>query len=74
MSSISSPRRALKPPEAARYVGLSASLLRKMRARGPDDPGDRGPAYIRVAPTIVVYEIAELDRWLDAHRRAGEPT
>lgn len=34
--------------------------------RGPDDPLGLGPAFIRLSPALVVYEIQELDRWLDA--------
>lgn len=60
------PRRALRTTDAARYLGISASLLRKMRARGPADPLGRGPAYIRLSPSLIVYEISVLDAWLDA--------
>lgn len=59
-------RRALRTTEAARYLGVSASLLRKMRARGPADPLGLGPPYIRVSPSLIVYELAVLDAWLDA--------
>lgn len=61
-------RRALRTPDAARYLGISASWLRKKRLRGVDDPGDRGPEYIKVSATVVIYEVAALDAWLDAHR------
>ncbi len=61
------PRRALRTTDAARYLGVSASLLRKMRARGPADPLGAGPAYIRLSPSLIVYEIAALDAWLDSH-------
>ena len=63
-------RRALKTAPAASYCGVSASLLRKMRMRGSDDPLDGGPSYIRLSPTLIVYEIAELDKWLDSKRNA----
>ena len=33
---------------------------------GRDDPLGVGPAYIRLSPSLIVYEIAELDDWLDA--------
>lgn len=61
-----SPRRALRTTDAARYLGVSASLLRKMRARGPKDPLGPGPSYIRLSPSLIVYEIARLDAWLEA--------
>jgi predicted DNA-binding transcriptional regulator AlpA len=65
------PRRALRTTDAARYLGVSASLLRKMRARGPDDPRGAGPAYIRLSPSLIVYEIAALDSWLESHEPEG---
>jgi hypothetical protein len=35
--------------------------------RGPDDPSGAGPEFIRLSPQLVVYDIASLDGWLDAH-------
>jgi hypothetical protein len=63
---LNHPRRALRTTDAARYLGVSPSLLRKMRSRGPADPLGVGPAYIRLSPSLIVYEIAVLDAWLDA--------
>jgi hypothetical protein len=65
-----SPQRALRTSAAARYLGLSPSLLRKMRARGPDDPLGTGPDFVRLSPLLIIYEISVLDDWLD-HRRAA---
>jgi len=65
-STLIPPRRALRTTDAARYLGVSSSLLRKMRARGPDDPLGLGPGYIRLSPSLIVYEIAALDAWLEA--------
>jgi hypothetical protein len=67
MPLTTTPCRALRTADAARYLGVSASLLRKMRARGPADPLGTGPAFIRLSPSLIVYEIAVLDAWLDAH-------
>lgn len=68
MSSLTiPPRRALRTTDAARYLGISPSLLRKMRSRGPADPLGVGPAFIRLSPSLIVYEISVLDAWLDAH-------
>jgi hypothetical protein len=71
------PRRALRTIDAARYLGVSPSLLRKMRSRGPADTLGVGPAYIRLSPSLIVYEISVLDSWLEAHAlasaRNGEP-
>ena len=61
-----SPRRALRTTDAARYLGVSASLLRKMRARSVADPLGPGPPFIRLSPSLIVYEIARLDAWLEA--------
>jgi hypothetical protein len=44
-----------------------------MRARGPDDPLGTGPAYIRLSPSLIVYEIAVLDSWLESHEPVGSP-
>jgi predicted DNA-binding transcriptional regulator AlpA len=66
------PQRALRTTEAARYLGISASLLRKMRSRGVDDRLDRGPPCIKLSPSLVVYEIAGLDGWLDDHARRSQ--
>lgn len=52
---------------AANYLGVSPSLLRKWRGRGPDDPGSHGPEFIKVGRTLVLYEIKALDAWLDRH-------
>jgi hypothetical protein len=68
-----SPRRALRTTHAAVYLGLSASLLRKLRARGPSDPGDKGPDFIKVSSNVVLYEISALDAWLDARRTLPAP-
>jgi predicted DNA-binding transcriptional regulator AlpA len=71
MTSESTPlRRALPTLDAAKYLGISVSLLRKMRARGPEDPLGQGPKFIKISPQLIVYEISELDAWLDA--RAAE--
>jgi len=63
------PRRALRTREAALYLGVSSSLLRKMRLRGREDPLGPGPAYIKLSPSLIVYEITVLDAWLDAKTR-----
>ena len=60
--------RALQTVDAARYLGVSPSLLRKLRMRGHDDPGEPGPAYIRLSRQLIVYELAELDAWLEGRR------
>jgi len=55
----------MRAPEAAKYLGLSASTLAKMRLRGD------GPVYSKLGPRIVVYEQPELDAWIMSNRRAS---
>ena len=55
--------RHLRAPDAAAYVGLSASTLAKMRLRGD------GPPFIKAGAKIVLYAVAELDAWLASRRR-----
>jgi predicted DNA-binding transcriptional regulator AlpA len=62
--------RALRTPAAAQYLGLSPKTLQAWRLRGADDPGAKGPRYIRISDSCVVYERAELDAWLNAKRAA----
>ncbi|MGI8307186.1 helix-turn-helix transcriptional regulator [Saccharopolyspora hattusasensis] len=56
-------RAALPTEEAAHYMGLSYSTLKKWRVTGD------GPAYVRIGSRIV-YLIEDLDTWLLAHRVA----
>jgi hypothetical protein len=60
-----SPVRALNTGEAARYLGISPRTLQDWRLRGSDDPGERGPRFVTATPRLVLYEVQELDRWLD---------
>lgn len=62
------PVRCLNTAKAAYYLGISPSLLRKYRMRGPDDPGGNGPKYIKLSPQLVVYDIKDLDAWLDSFK------
>jgi predicted DNA-binding transcriptional regulator AlpA len=54
----------LSPPEAAQYLGLSASTLSKRRVFGG------GPQYLKLGRRVV-YDTRDLDAWLDAHRRTS---
>jgi len=64
------PPRAVRTTGAARYLGVSPSLVRKLRLRGADDPLGPGPKFIRISPSLVVYEISALDEWLDQRNEA----
>jgi predicted DNA-binding transcriptional regulator AlpA len=55
----------LRTPQAAQYVGLSASTLEKLRLTG------NGPVYQKAGPKIVVYRVEDLDAWLNSHRRTS---
>ena len=54
----------LRTPEAAEYLGLSTSLLEKMRFRGG------GPRYAKLG-RLVVYAISDLDSWVNAHKQTS---
>ena len=60
-SSIEQARR-LNTAEAARYVGLSASTLSKLRVFGG------GPVYLKLTRRVV-YDVRALDLWLQARTR-----
>lgn len=55
--------RKFRAPEAAEYLGLSASTLAKMRLRGD------GPVYSKAGPRIVLYDRADLEAWLATRKR-----
>jgi predicted DNA-binding transcriptional regulator AlpA len=57
--------RKLRAPEAAAYIGLSASTLAKMRLRGD------GPVYSKAGPRIVVYDVRDLNAYLEARKRTN---
>ena len=56
--------RKLRAPEAARYLGVSASTLAKWRLYG------RGPPYSKLG-SIVVYGIDDLNRFAAERRRTS---
>jgi predicted DNA-binding transcriptional regulator AlpA len=53
----------LNTAEAASYLGVSVSLMRLWRLRGPDDR-KQGPRFIRLSKNLVVYDRGALDNWL----------
>jgi hypothetical protein len=56
----------LRTPEAAVYCGISQGMLRKYRITGATG----GPDWIRLG-SAVVYDIADLDRWLAENRHGA---
>jgi len=57
------PTTKLRAPQAAAYVGLSPSTLAKMRLRGD------GPVYAKAGPRVVIYDRADLEKWLENQKR-----
>lgn len=53
----------LNTKEAAEYLGLGVGSLEKLRLYG------RSPIYSKPTPRRVVYDIADLEAWLAAHKR-----
>ena len=55
--------RVLRTPDAARYLGLTASTLEKMRLVGS------GPRFIRLGTRAVGYVIGDLDSFIEVGQR-----
>lgn len=51
----------MRPPDAAKYLGISESLLAKLRMRATRR---NGPNFIKISGCIV-YRKADLDDWLE---------
>jgi hypothetical protein len=58
-------KRGFSTRDAGEYISRSPSWLRKKRLRGPDDPGDPGPRYLKADSGSVIYLKEDLDAWLD---------
>jgi hypothetical protein len=59
---LNSPTKYLRTLEAAAHLGVAPGTLNNWRSAGI------GPAYSRVGGSRVVYELAELDRFVAAGR------
>lgn len=55
-------KRVLSVQEAAAHVGVSKSMLNKLRCFGG------GPPFLKLGRRVV-YDPNDLDEWLKAHRR-----
>jgi hypothetical protein len=58
------PRKMLNTLEAAAYCGSSASTFAKLRLYGG------GPRFVKLGHRVV-YDPADLDAWLAAHRQSS---
>ncbi len=56
-------KRYLRPKAAGDRTNLSPSTLAKMRMRGD------GPPYSKAGPRLVIYDIEDLDQWLESRKR-----
>jgi predicted DNA-binding transcriptional regulator AlpA len=57
----------LNTKQAGTYIGIGKSTLDKLRCTGG------GPAYIQIGRRVL-YEPAELDRWVKSHQSQREAT
>jgi predicted DNA-binding transcriptional regulator AlpA len=57
--------RVLRTPDAAQYLGLTASTLEKMRITGG------GPRFVRIGTRAIGYTVDDLDAFIEAGRRAS---
>lgn len=55
----------LRPPEAARYLGLSASTLAKKRLDGS------GPRFCKITSRLVAYRMSELCSFVENRMRSS---
>lgn len=58
------PHTKLETEPAAEYVGSKKKTLEKLRVVGG------GPAYIKHGRRVV-YQVSDLDAWIDQHRRTS---
>jgi predicted DNA-binding transcriptional regulator AlpA len=60
---MTEPKRVLRAPEAAEYIGLSESTLAKRRLYGLP------PAFLNLGGRAIGYAIDDLDAWIKSCRR-----
>lgn len=59
--------RYIRPSAAAERYSISPSTLAQWRCRGD------GPRFVKLSPTVVVYDVDEFDRWV-AERSVSSTT
>jgi hypothetical protein len=57
------PIRFLRPIQVEALYGLTQKFLAHARGRGD------GPPFVKPSPRLVLYAVADLERWLAARRR-----
>lgn len=57
--------RLLNERQVAQLLGVSAMTVLRMRRDGT------GPAFVRVGPRFVRYNLADVEAWLGARRSKG---
>ena len=60
---MAEPKRVLRAPEAANYIGLSESTLAKRRLYGLP------PVHLNLGGRAVGYAIDDLNNWVESCRR-----
>lgn len=65
MAPTTSSRQPMKEADAASYIGMSVSWLRKARMRDDLDQ----PAYLKIGSKAVRYHPDDLDAWMQSRRR-----
>ena len=61
-------RRCLTEKEAAHYIGMSVSFLRRDRMEGMVGKSTPGPKWLKIGRSVR-YLKEELDRWLESNSR-----
>jgi predicted DNA-binding transcriptional regulator AlpA len=59
------PRRVLRRPDAARYLGLSVRTLERFATEGS------GPRFVRLSASATGYTLEDLDAWLKSRTFAS---
>jgi hypothetical protein len=65
MKPAGSGRPRMRTPAAADYIGSTKSTMDKWRGSG------KGPRYIRLSKTLVVYDPDELDRFMEERTQSS---
>lgn len=65
---VSMTQQALNEADAARYIAMSASYLRRARSEGAPGGRTAGPQYVKLGRSVR-YLVGDLDEWLVAHRQ-----